>query len=139
VTALPLAFRPVTDADVGLVYSSWLRSYWDARPPQVWDIPRETYFSDAGHHGVVTRLLARSVVTVAHAPDDPDEVYGWICVGARGLHYVYVKELWRRKGVATRLLDGAPVGVASHMTKAFRDGPGKRLALLFNPYATRGD
>lgn len=137
---LPIAFRDGTDADAGLIFSSWLRSYYDARPPAIWDIQREVYFADSGHHGVVERILRVSRVLIAHPPDDPDEVYGWACGGAGLLHYVYVKELWRRKGVATRLVAEVAPGptlTVSHRTKSFV-GLADKYQIAYDPYR-RGD
>ena len=132
---LPVAIRPADSGDVGLIYSSWLKSYWDARPPALRGVPREVFFSDHGHHGVITRLLPRSSVLVACEPEDPSEIYGWLCASPRALHYVYVKELWRRKHVATRLINAIgswPMPV-SHVTEAFTRHLAKDVRL--DPYA----
>ncbi len=136
--SLPIAFRAAVPADLGLVYSSWLKSYWDARPMALAHVARALFFSDSGHHGVIDRLLPRSTVTVAHPPGDPDEIYGWLCSSERALHYLYVKELWRRKGVARGLLAFAEYGPAircSHLTSAFLEALGRECDCQYDPYA----
>lgn len=118
---IPVSLRPATAGDLGLVYSSWMRSYWDAKPASLAGVPRELYFSDAGHHGVIDRLLRRpdAILSVACDTKDHDEIYGWACWSARALHYVYVKELWRRKGVASALVAKGPSLPVSHVTVAY--------------------
>ncbi len=131
---IAVTLRAFAPTDAGLVFSSWLRSYWDARPLPLREVPRELFFADRGHHGVVTRLIGRGAVVVA-CSDDPDEIYGWMCIDGRALHYVYVKELWRSKGVARALMASLPEALdVSHLTRAFIEGPGKRRRVTYNPY-----
>lgn len=70
----------------------------------------------------VTRALARSQVVVACNPEEPGQIFGWICFERSGLgtviHYVYTKHVFRRMGVATALFSaanpsGGPVTVTS--------------------------
>jgi GNAT superfamily N-acetyltransferase len=136
---IPLVIRPAEGGDVGLVLSSWLQSYYHSRAPAIWDIPRDLFFSEQGHQGIVKNLLKRCPVLVAHAPELPDEIYGWVCFDPAALHYVYIKELWRMKGVASALLDAAPGLVrCSHYTRAFIEGPGRKRVFFYDPYRVGG-
>jgi GNAT superfamily N-acetyltransferase len=91
--------------DAPLVFSTWLRSYQGA--PAVRRIPTQFYFE--GQAGVIKRLIDRSAVSVACSPEDPDQIFGWICMEEPDnsdpvLHYVHVKHVFRRMGVAKALL-----------------------------------
>jgi GNAT superfamily N-acetyltransferase len=56
---------------------------------------------------------------VTCAADDPDQILGFLVHEGPVVHYLYVKELFRRKGLATALLDSAqipPVFFYTHRT-----------------------
>jgi len=127
-----IPLRPAVETDLGLIFSSWLKSYWATRPPEMTAVASGLYFSDQGHHGVIERILGRTGAIVAHVPDDPDTIMGWACIEDDCLHYVYVREIWRRKGVAKALVGAVPVATVSHLTPeiarlgAFRYDPYRR-------------
>ena len=142
--SLPLAFRPAADADVPLILNSWLMSYRNSAFAKA--IPNDVYFGDNGHRGRILSLLAgEPYLLVACSPEDEDDVRGWICAtvpAERGeltdhavVHYVYVKQIWRRHGIATRLLklavpEGVPV-VATHDMPVARKLP---VEFTYDPY-----
>lgn len=49
-------------------------------------------------------MLQKSTVRIATNPDIPDQIFGWICIDGNRLHYVYVKNRFRRMGIAKKLL-----------------------------------
>lgn len=119
--------RPAVEGDAGLIVSSWLKSYRAAKPPELEDVRPAVYYADSGHHGVVLRALDRAGAVVAASPEHPDVIYGWACYEGAVLHYLYVKDLWRRKHVGQRLLAlVADPLVVTHLTPAFRKLAGKR-------------
>jgi GNAT superfamily N-acetyltransferase len=134
VTSLPpLALRPYLAAtDDPLVYSSWIQ--------QVNDVPPLAGTDPRGHRAVVTALLARAGATVACNPGAPDQIYGYVCAETPDvLHFVYVRNTWRRFGIGSLLLASVlpcfkrePI-FATHATRALRHlrGPWR---LEFNPY-----
>lgn len=70
---------------------------------------------------IVERIFKACTTRIAHAPDDERTILGWACIDEkRGLlHYIYVKEPYRRGGIARALLDPYPlVRTATHWTKA---------------------
>ena len=109
-------YRPVEAADAPWIYSSWLRTY-----------ERSVRARDAGaaywdgHHAAVAAVLqnpdARGIVAVV--PESPGTILGWIVYEPNVLHYLHVKDGFRRAGLGRALLQGAmPVGYYTHRTKS---------------------
>lgn len=124
-----LTIRPAIDSDVALIHSSWLRSYWNASASAS-GVRFDLY--QAGQRARIARLL--SFVEIACSPEAPDTIMGWRCADYTGdrsaLHYVYVRQIYRRQGVAKYLL-GTWDWQATHMTPAFaRAFP----RIPYNPY-----
>lgn len=103
---VPFAIRPFDpEADQGVVISYWLNSY----RRHVHHVRKHQYFS--GQHAIVSALIARSTVLIAHAPESPDVVYGWICGEPSGgpeewtmIHYAFVKEAYQGFGIGRALV-----------------------------------
>lgn len=99
---LAIALRPARPGDASFVINSWLKSYASSDAAKV--LPREVYFR--GQHGLITAILGRegTRVLVACMADDTDAILGWACVEGSVVHFTYVKQTYRRLGVAKRLL-----------------------------------
>ena len=139
----PILIRPMTPEDLDFIRPSWADSLYKEVP---WRKMRRRDFK-AGHRATMARLLARkgSICLIAVAPEGEPK-YGWV-LGAPGLlHYVYVRGIFRRSGVASRLLENlARVGdlvgdrdkdadqLVSCWTRHFRYLEG-RWPALYNPY-----
>lgn len=112
--------RAGKETDVPYVVSTWVDSYastpWAADIRKVWQLGLYTVH-DRGdlaksdpyqvlHRRFVVRLLARTGVEVRVAAwdEDPNVIAGWCCVEPDAVHYVYVRNKFRRDGVARRLL-----------------------------------
>ncbi len=93
--------RHARDTELNLVRDSWIGSYrrvsWASR------VPAEIY--DAGMRAMIDRTLEHAGVLVA---ESRGVVLGWACYDDSRLHYVYVKNRWRRLGIAKALVRGAP-------------------------------
>jgi GNAT superfamily N-acetyltransferase len=96
-----------------------------------------------GMEASIQNLLKRSTVRVAFASEQPDEILGYCIIdaGAPNLrhapqgpvcHHIYVKQLYRRQGVARSLL-----GDVKTYTHPATPGSGKKFAvalgLQYNP------
>lgn len=71
---------------------------------------------------------------VACLTEDPDVLLGYAISSPEALHYVFVKEAWRRRGIASRLL--GPVGAykhVTHLTEATEELRNK-YRMGFNPF-----
>lgn len=109
------------------VLQSWLRSYvreWPGWAALCEPAGAAAYWQS--HQAGVKVALRRSRAILAHDPGDHDIVYGYVVVedDPRGavLHYLYVKDAFRRRGCAAALWEaaGRPVR-ASH--RAFEHLP----------------
>lgn len=156
---LPVTVRLKTADDMNRVFSDWLRSYRNA--PGMASIPNEVYFYWA--HRILESYWADPTCTflVACSPEDPRKIFGWLC-GQRAeslagdqviVHYVYVPKLYRRMGLASRLLStfdtrplvmdtisGPMLGgdmrplVVTHRTDAGRELLRSRGVVVYNPF-----
>ena len=104
---LPIHVRSMTEADVPLVMNSWLKSFRDCAA--TWGVGNDEYY--ATQKKVITKLLEVSSVAIACDPSDHEQVFGWVCWTPRNkdvvIHYVYVKHLFQRMGVARELMEVA--------------------------------
>lgn len=115
---LPVAlYREREAGDGALIFSSWLKSYGKALGLHGED--KKVYF--AAQHETVERLLARGRVVVACDPQAPAEVWAWLCFEDKApgclVHFVYTKQVYRRFGLASRLVQLAEAmapGPVSH-------------------------
>lgn len=113
--------RQANPSDESFIYNSWLKSYKNSDFAR--SIPARTYY--AMHHLVIERILSRpsTQVLVACDPTAPDVLYGYVVMESVGdlsvVHYCYVKQAFRRLGIASALLASAPTPDASysHRTK----------------------
>lgn len=91
-------FEPLSDVsdELHFVVHSWVQTYRKSFHGQAM-AARGNF--DAWMRQRIHRLLQRSVVLVAHAPEHPEQYLGWACGEASTsgllLHYVYVKS-WER-------------------------------------------
>lgn len=98
---LPILIRPGDSGDTNYVRSSWLRSHADSALARC--LGRSAYMT--GHHDVIDALLERATLRVACSVTHRATIVGWACVEpADVVHYVFVREEFRRYGVARRLL-----------------------------------
>lgn len=100
-----LTFRDPQPGDIALVLDSWSKGYRNSKwagtvPNNLW---HET------HTAAVTQLLARGArLLVLCSAARPDQIVGYACweavQGGLCVHYLYVKDPFRRKGLGTALL-----------------------------------
>lgn len=130
--------RADTEDDRNFILSSWLRSF---RNNGDWPrhIDSATYY--ANHQSIIQRLLVLCDVRVACAADDENLILGWCCVDGSIVHYVFVKEQYRKLGIAKALLSGLEDKAEyTHWTRIIKDldHAGKLLGLRYNPYILLG-
>jgi len=142
-----LLIRDAQQDDANFIFNSWLKSFrrsWFAQR-----IPNDIFYSQ--QHKVVEEILSR-VTTQAHVitpATDPATICGYAVTeaipGTEGraklVHYTYVKETFRRLGLATRLLSHAGIGpdygqqivFLSHITSHFAPLAEKH-GYVYNPF-----
>jgi hypothetical protein len=91
--------RPAEEDDLGFVIASWVQSY-----------RQQALARDAGaayprqQRRIIQHLLEHANVLVACAPDEPRLILGYAVTGPQVVHYVYVKQDFRRIGIARALV-----------------------------------
>ena len=88
--------RPYSESDFALVIDSWLKS------------SREHGLSGFKRSDIV-KLIETKTIRICCDEEKPEVIHGWICHGVHPyggpqLWYVYVKEMFRRQGLASWLI-----------------------------------
>ena len=103
---LRIVLRPFVKADdQALIYSTWQLGLWGA-------VPRPSERPSPAFFGINTRAITKiidnpgTVVQVACASGNPIFIIGYSVMNKKHLHWVYVKEDYRRHGIGTLLTDG---------------------------------
>ena len=129
---LTLAIRAAVPGDEGFVTANWLKVH---RATGDWPrlMSSRRYFE--GHARAIQELIARSRTLVACNVELPDQAFGYVVHAGRWLHWVFVKDQWRRLGIGTRLLLRLPPFelVATHWTRAAERCLRRRAR--YNPFA----
>jgi hypothetical protein len=105
-TKTEIEFRDMCELDKPFIYSTWLKNY-KSTSLHAKKINDSVFFKN--HHDLITRIMNKpgTVVTVAHAHRDPDNIYGYLAYetieGKDVVHYVYVKGVYQRLGIAKAL------------------------------------
>jgi hypothetical protein len=83
------------------------------------------------HKVAIVQLLARGMkVVMAVNPSDPDQIIGWIAFEPGLLHFVFVKDILRRSGVAKQLMASANFDPSQPVLHTFRTPDAKYLGKL---------
>lgn len=121
-----ISVRKFCEADRPLVLNSWVKSWIAANRVE----PERVYGeSQRVHRDAIRKVNAESVL-VAHLPGDPDQILGWICAHENQCAYVYVKHLFRGRGIATQLRQASGLSIdlrAIVSTNYFRHRSKERL------------
>lgn len=135
--------RPGTADDEPFIYNSWLKA--NEKSPSAHYMLREIYYSN--HKKIVANILKGAKVAVICNTDDDSQIYGYmvftVISGNVFLHFIYVKQVYRRLGMARHLMkllvtEGliADEKTAIFVTHASRFFPFLRKGwnLIYNPY-----
>ena len=111
---LPVIVRAICEADKAFVIDSWLNTLAYYSPEHSW-APKRLLRSI--YRAQIERLLEHrpELFRVLVNEDDGDQIFGWACLDT-AVHFVYVKQDFRRCGVATMLIGVGP-WMFSHWTK----------------------
>lgn len=123
-----LQFRPANAGDMAFVYDSWIKCWRESpwagvvRNNDIYEVTRS----------VIQDLLARGAkIEVACARHDETRILGWACTeripNGFVAHFVYIKDPFRRRGLASELLE-----------RAHGPSPVQGLPRLYYTFRTRG-
>lgn len=143
---IPIAVRGAVATDIPLLTNAWLKSYREGYMPSA--VSNTVYFAE--HHKLLEEIIPRCETVVACNGEDPDQVFGFVTWELYDnialIHYLYVKHVYRKLGVGTRLvrLVLAPDGVAkdviltTHLTSPvkamMKRGDYAGPTIVYNPY-----
>lgn len=137
--------RPWRDDDIPFIKNSWRMSFLDYRhddnhpghgfispnPTVLWATKRHFH---ANMDKRIRRLFHRGTFLVACDPADESEIMGWVCYQPGVIHYIYVKEAYRRTGLGKELIasTGQDTNTAqvTHWTRVIAQ---LGLAVRYNP------
>ena len=114
--------RPYKESDLNFIRNSWAKSYYKGAEYVDFLSPNE--FNEK-HRPIREEILNRPniALVVACSANEQDLILGWILVEkpSRGttLHYLYVKEAFKKEGVFDELLEKTlkdPPVMVTHMT-----------------------
>lgn len=134
---LRAACRPDDD---GIILDPWRRHIRSRFPLKLCNI--ESF--NIHHRDIVMEsILDRCTPVIMAAQDDPTFVYGWIIGERQGfsrvIHFAYVKESFRRRGVFTELLNTClPLEFGRKLYYTHRTGMSDVISrsfdAVYNPY-----
>ena len=139
--ASSLAIIPALPVHKNFIFQTWLKAYrYDS--PFGKGIPNKVFFDR--HHKILERILARPTAKVLAAvePTEHSTLFGYLAFEASidrpVIHFAYVKEAFRKLGVAKALFTHAsiePNGAAfTHRTYEFEWFEPKYPGLVYDPY-----
>jgi GNAT superfamily N-acetyltransferase len=134
----PYLIRDAIGEDINFIYATWLQSY--RNDSFTGGASRKSVFYEF-YNPVLDHLLSKSFVKVAALHDEPAVILAYCCFESGGiLHYVYVKEAFRRMGIARELVTLAAPKFYTHQTRSSKEAALKMLNVDYNPYLlyTRG-
>lgn len=130
-----VAIRDNTPEDLNFIFATFLRGlYYGA--PLFSRIPKKIFMEN--YHNVISQLLLLPSVRVRVAclKDDPEVILGYAIgsVDDTRLHWVFVKQAWRKIGIAKSLVP-ASVTTVTHLTTLGDFLLGRKPEVIFNPFA----
>lgn len=142
-----LAVRVSAPGDEPFIFSSWLKSYQKARERKLADIDRSARLDTRRFYEAqdltIKRLLRRCGALVVHGSANPSDIFGYLISepvpSGRVVHWLYVKQVFRRMGLAGHLLEVLREPAAwmhSHETDAWRP-LARRLGSSHSPNLSR--
>ncbi len=101
------------------------------------EVPKDIFM--ANYKNIIAAIVdsPKNFVVVACLPDDPTVILGYAILNADGtvIHWVYVKQSWRKRGIMTRLLP-QNAHTVTHLTEVGLNLKKKyKPNLVFNPFA----
>lgn len=135
---LVIRFREANETDVGFIFNSFLKSFRDSYFAR--NISSTIYFNE--HHKIIESLLKKAKVNIACNPNDVSQIYGYVISekidNTFVLHYIYVKQTFRKMGIGKKLLeisghDKEVAGCYSHHNK-ISEKLSAKYNLIYHPY-----
>lgn len=125
-----MIIRPGIEEDRSFIMATWLRGLYYGSP---WfrEIEKDNFM--AKYHDIISSVIAKPTaqVNVSVLKEDHNVILGYSVTEPKIIHWIFVKEAWRRVGIGARLLP-SNTDVATHLTVM-----GKKLKpqnIKFDPF-----
>lgn len=92
-------FNPTSDS--GFIYSSFPKGVYHANLNPI-KTNKSQWFQ--AFHANMNENLNKQIISIACMNDSPDTILGYLIINGECLEWIYVKELFRKQGIATLLL-----------------------------------
>jgi len=132
---IEVVMRATIEADAPFIASSYRMSWWKGST--------HTYYQPYGVNekrcmDALDRLLARgATITIAANSEDLGQIFGWICTETiqsnKIVHYIFVKEAFRRFKIAKQLLSDAGIDLQKPVLISHATYSLKKCAPKFEP------
>lgn len=125
--------REGKDSDKNFVLATFLRGlyYGDS-----WfsEMPKDLFMSNYKHIAQALIDSSKSNIRIACLPEDPDVILGYSIISKDDTttHWVYVKSIWRKKGIGRALLP-TNFNCVTHLSELGRV-LSKKFNVVFNPF-----
>lgn len=134
--AVTVLLRDPSGEDVPFILNSWLKSARNVGDSR--HMSNDVYYTN--YRDECVKKLKAGFVTVACNPDIPSQIFGWAAASDTALHYVYVKEPYRKRGIAGQLVRHLFPEWGREPTKITTVGRfhrewGPKYNLVFDPYS----
>jgi hypothetical protein len=137
-----ITIRSLEPNDLRFIYATMLRGlYYGCHFYGA--IEKSAFFS--AYQEVLVKILSKTHLTpcIAVLTEDPECILGYSLVERRVaseaadrsdiLHFIYVKNAWRKQGIAKRLLQGSKITTTTHITDLGNSIRNQR-GWAFNPF-----
>ena len=120
--------RNVRIEDMNFIYDTWLNGLYFGN--DTFRLMKEHIFKQH-YQKVLEALIPNTVIKICALNDDIDTIIGYVVYRDTALDWVFVKPMWRRLGIAKRLIPDK-IKTYSHSTKMVRGFKPKNWE--FNPF-----
>lgn len=131
----PWTIRPAVESDIPFIYSTWLRSY--RLDSAIGSTCKKSVFFN-GYNAILDAILSNpnAVCSVAVSPENSNVIYGYAVYESNAIHYCFVKEAFRRWGIAKSLLQAQAPHLRYYTHRTFSLVPlmSKIDRLDYNPF-----
>lgn len=125
-----ITIRLAKENDRAFIMATWLRGLYYGNP---WfnEIKKDNFMDK--YHEIISQLIAKPTVEshIAALEEDPDIILGYSITEAQTLHWIFVKEAWRRIGIAKSLIP-ENIDKTTHLTVLGRKL--KPQSMEFDPF-----
>lgn len=129
-----MKIRPIKPEDLSFIYSTWSRGQYHGYSPHS-VINKQVFFKE--YSKITSNILKHpsTHVYITCLPDAEDIILGYVVIQNNVLHWIYVKQAWRNKGISKLMLEFFKDGLKYHT--GITDNSFSflsKLGLTYNPF-----